>query len=491
MKRESNKQKNPPSKRTVQIVCYNCNKSGHLARNCRNRSRPAAQANQIEDELVAMISEVNVIGGSEGWWLDTGASRHVCHDLSLFRKYNEVKDKSILLGDHHTTKVADIGEVELKFTSSKVLVLKEVLHTPEIRKNLVFGYLLNKVGFTQTIGSDLFTLTKNNVFVGKGYATDDMFKLNLEINKIASSAYMLTSFNVWHARLCHVNKRLISNMSRLNLIPKLSLHDFEKCACCSRTKITKTSHKFVTRVTEPLELIHFDLCEFDDTLTRNSKRYVVTFIDDCSDYTFIYLLKNKSDAYEMFKVFVIEVENPFNKRIKRLRSDRGTEYDSVAFNEFYNSKGIIHETIAPYSPNMNGKVERKNRTLTELVVAILLESGAAPSWWGEIIKTVNYVLNRIPKSNCKTSPYEVLKHKTSNLTYLRTWGCLAYVRIPNPKRRKLASRTYECVFIGYTENSKAYKFYDLENKLIIESNDVDFFEDRFPFKSRNSGDLYS
>ena len=69
---------------------------------------------------------------------------------------------------------------------------------------------------------------------------------------------------------------------------------------------------------------------------------------------------------------------------------------------------------------MNGKVERKNRTLTELVVAILLESGAAPSWWGEIIKTVNYVLNRIPKSNSKTSPYEVLKHKTSNLSYLRT-----------------------------------------------------------------------
>ncbi|KAL0559604.1 hypothetical protein IC582_004219 [Cucumis melo] len=193
----------------------------------------------------------------------------------------------------------------------------------------------------------------------------------------------------------------------------------------------------------------------------------------------------------MFKVFVTEIENQFNKRIKRLRSDRGTEYDSVAFNEFYSSKGIIHETTAPYSPEMNGKAERKNRTLTELVVAILLESGAAPSWWEEIIKSVNYVLNRIPKSNSKTSLYEVLKHKTPNLSYLRTWGCLAYVRIPDPKRRKLASRAYECVFIGYAENSKTYRFYDLENKVIIESNDVDFFEDIFPFKSRNSGGLCS
>ncbi|KAA0048175.1 putative Polyprotein [Cucumis melo var. makuwa] len=114
------------------------------ARNCRKKSHPAAQANLIEDELVAMISEVNVIRGSEDWWLDTGASRHVCHDLSFSRKYNEVKDKNIVLEDHHTTKVAGIGEVELKFTSDKTLVLKEVLHTAEIQKNLVFGYLLNK-----------------------------------------------------------------------------------------------------------------------------------------------------------------------------------------------------------------------------------------------------------------------------------------------------------------------------------------------------------
>ncbi|KAA0049683.1 uncharacterized protein E5676_scaffold106G001350 [Cucumis melo var. makuwa] len=77
--------------------------------------------------------------------INTGASLHVCHDLNLFRKYNEVKDKNILLGDHHTTKVASIGEVELKFTSGKTLVLKEVLHTLEIRKNLVSGYLLNKI----------------------------------------------------------------------------------------------------------------------------------------------------------------------------------------------------------------------------------------------------------------------------------------------------------------------------------------------------------
>ena len=135
----------------VQIVFYNCNKPDHLVRNYRNRNHPTTQVNLIEDEYVAMISKANVIGGSEGWWLDTGASRHVCHNLSLFRKYNEIKDKNILLGDHLTTKVAGVGEVELKFTFGKTLVLKEALHTPEIRKNLVSRCLHNKVGFSQTI----------------------------------------------------------------------------------------------------------------------------------------------------------------------------------------------------------------------------------------------------------------------------------------------------------------------------------------------------
>ncbi len=136
---------------------------------------------------------------------------------------------------------------------------------------------------------------------------------------------------------------------------------------------------------------------------------------------------------------------------------------------------------------MNGKAERKNRTLTELVVAIMLNSGAASHWWGEILLTVCYVLNRVLKSKNKISPFEILNKRQPNVSYFRTWGCLAYVRIPDPKKVKLASRAYECVFIGYAVNSKAYRFYDLNAKVIIESNDVDFYENRFPFKSINSG----
>ncbi|KAK2362991.1 myosin-16 [Trifolium repens] len=198
-------------------------------------------------------------------------------------------------------------------------------------------------------------------------------------------------------------------------------------------------------------------------------------------------MKNKSEALDMFKTFVTEIENQFSKKIKRLRSDRRTEYDSTLCNNFYKEHGIIHETTTPYSPEMNGKAERKNRTFTELVVASMLYVGAASHWWGEIILNVFYILNRVPKANIVVSPYEILKKRQLNLSYLRTWGCLTHVRIPDPKRVKLASRAYECVFIGYAANNKAYRFFDLNAKVIIESIDADFYEDKFPFKSTNSG----
>jgi len=346
-----------------------------------------------EQPYTAMITEINMVGGSDGWWMDTGASRHVCFDRAMFKTYTTTYEQKVLLGNSYTTEVAGIGDVELKFTSGKTLVLKEVMHTPKIRKNLVSGFLLNKDGFEQIIGADMYTITKNGIFIGKGYATDDMFKLNIDMNKISSSAYMFCDFNIWHARICHVNKRIISNMSYLKLIPKLSSTDFEKCQFCSQAKLTKGSHKSVTKETELFDLIHSDICELDGNLTRNGQRNFITFIDDCSDYTYVYLMKNKSDALDMFKIFVKEIETQFNKRIKRFRSDRGIEYLSHASNEYYKELRIIHETTTPYSPEMNGKAKRKNRTFTELVVAIMLNSGAAPHWWGEILLTVSYVLN--------------------------------------------------------------------------------------------------
>ena len=97
------------------------------------------------------------------------------------------------------------------------------------------SFLLNKASFKQTMESNNYVITKKRLFVGKGYACDGMFKLNVENNKAStSSVYMLSSISFWHARLCHINSRYVGIMSSLGLIPRLS-KDFEKCETCSQS----------------------------------------------------------------------------------------------------------------------------------------------------------------------------------------------------------------------------------------------------------------
>ena len=102
-------------------------------------------------------------------------------------------------------------------------------------------------------------------------------------------------------------------MSGLGSIPKLE-NELEKCEIFSMTKITRNPHKFVEINTELLELIHSDICEFEGHLTHGGNQYFITFID-FSKYSYIYLMKNKSDAFEKLSIFLKEVENTFDKKI--------------------------------------------------------------------------------------------------------------------------------------------------------------------------------
>jgi hypothetical protein len=106
-----------------------------------------------------------------------------------------------------------------------------------------------------------------------------------------------------------------------------------------------------------------------------------------------------------------------------------------------------------------------------------------------LLLTACHVLNRVPhKNKIKITPYELWKGYKPNLGYFRVWGCLAFVRLTNPKRPKIGVRTITCAFLGYAKNSTAYRFLDIQNNIIFESGDAIFHEEKFPFKSKNSGD---
>ena len=255
------------------------------------------------------------------------------------------------MGNSSTSKIEGTGKVVLKMTTGKFLTLKDVLHVLEIQKNLVSGSLSSKNGFKLVFESNKLSLFKSGMYVGKGYLSNGLFKMNvmtvIDNNKGASFVYMLESSNVWHGRLGHVNYYTLDRLINLNFLNlKLILIISVKFVWNLRW----LEHLLkVERSTGPLELIHSDVCDMKVVQTRGGKKYFITFIDDCTRYYDVYLLRSKAKAIESFIQYKNEVENQLNKKIKVIRSDRGGEYESP-FGEFYLQHGIVHQTTTPYSP---------------------------------------------------------------------------------------------------------------------------------------------
>ena len=460
-------------KQKFQGKCFNCDKIGHKSSECRlpkkNKNHEANVVNDITQDvadidLCAVISEVNLVGSNpREWWIDTGATRHICSDKGLFTSFEPMNGEKLFMGNSATSEIEGQGKVVLKMTSGKELTLNNVLYVPEIRKNLVSGSLLSKHGFRMVFESDKVVLTKSGMYVGKGYVTEGLFKLNVmtvvpKINKVKqSSAYLIESSNLWHGRLGHVNYDTLRRLINLEHIPAFHIDSKHKCETCVEAKLTRSSFHTIERNTEPLDLIHSDVCDLKSVQTRGGNKYFITFVDDNTKYCYVYLLKSKDEAIEKFVLYKNEVENQLNKKIKVLRSDRGGEYESP-FGEFCAEHGIIHQTTAPYSPQQNGVAERKNRTLKEMMNAMLLSSGLSQNMWGEAVLTANYLLNKVPRKKENKTPYELWNGRRPSYKYLRMWGCLAKVAVPTPKKVKIGPKTVDCIFIGYAHNSSAYRF---------------------------------
>lgn len=302
--------------------CFVCDKIGHRAKDCRKHkdqgteNKKPAQANIIEMEKFSMdvfdislstvVSKVNLVGNTREWWVDTSATRHICANKTMFSSYQAVDGEELFMGSSSTSKVEGLGKVVLKMTSGKELTLNDVLHVPDIRKNLVSGSLLSKRGFRLVSESDKFILNKSGMYLGKGYVSEGLFKMNVmpivtsKNNKNSSSVYLLESSNLWHDRLGHVNFDALRRLMNLDCLPTFKIDPTHKCEICLEAKHTRTPFHSIETSTEPLELIHSDICDLKYVQTRCGKKYFITSIDDCTRYCHVYLIKSNDEALEMF-----------------------------------------------------------------------------------------------------------------------------------------------------------------------------------------------
>ena len=161
-------------------------------------------------------------------------------------------------------------------------------------------------------------------------------------------------------------------------------------------------------------------------MTRGGKKFYVTFIDDYSRFTRVYLFRNKDKAFNMFLSYKAEEDYQLDRKIKRIRSNRGGEY--IPLNDYCENEGIIHEVTPPYSPEPNGVVERKNMTLKEMMNSLLVSASAPDNLWGEAKLSTCHLQNRISYKKTGKTPYELWKGHAPNLKYLKVGVfCQGYV----------------------------------------------------------------
>ncbi|GKA06736.1 retrovirus-related pol polyprotein from transposon TNT 1-94 [Tanacetum coccineum] len=261
----------------------------------------------------------------------------------------------------------------------------------------------------------------------------------------------------------------------------------ETCLVAHISSEAHASHKAknIVLMTRCLELLHMDLFGPSAVRSYGGNRYTLVIVDDYSRYTWTRFLKDKTEAFDQFEIFSRKIQNQLGCSIVSIRTDHGREFDNeMQFGEFCNANGITHNFSAPRTPQSNGVVERKNRTLQEMSRTMLNEQSLPQKFWCNAVDTSTYILNRILiRAILGKTPYELLRGRKPTLDYFRVFGSKCFILNTKDYLTKFDPKSYEGVFLGYSQNSKAYIILNKHTRKVKESLNVTFDETPPPSKT--------
>lgn len=495
--RQKTKKKKPEKKETTstdgtfKYKCHYCRKVGHKAAECPDKKENAKAA---EDESFLALQSMNISYRTDcderetRWCLDSGCTSHLCNDGGRFTQSSDIKHATLNLANHTSAEVKGRGTVRIETTNGetvKGIQLKDTLHVPDLRSNLMSVAKIVDAEYT-------VTFDKNRAEIRKKKDRDilliadrigDLYYVRESPEQLAcvsSTNIKKSQLQIWHERLGHLNESDLLEMHKREAVLGMKIRKGEKlppCEVCSSGKLTALSFpKSSQKNTDILDIIHTDVCGPMRTESRGKAKYFITFTDDCSRWTAVYFLQNKSDVLRIFKEFKKYVEKQTGRKLKCLRSDNGKEFCNRAFDDYLKEEGIGRRLTTPHTPQQNGVTERKNRTLVEMARCMLTQSGLPRSFWAEAIMTANYVRNRcITNVLHGKTPFEIWTKKRPNIENLRIFGELAYVLDKNPSKGKFDPRGIKCLFVGYDTSAKGYRVWVPSEQKIKISRDVKFF----------------
>ncbi|KAJ9561621.1 hypothetical protein OSB04_006781 [Centaurea solstitialis] len=416
--------------------------------------------------------------------VSNGAFRHVTGQRNILFHYVVRAEGFVKLVDKRRVPILGYGRM-----TNGEHVIKNVRYIEGLPFNLFSSSQFCDSGYLVTqfvIGSTVKNEDDNEVLRARrnGHLYTTIFYAipqQLEAVVLLAKATKEESW-LWHQRLSHQNFRDMNKLVSKHLVkglPETRLFKETLCSACEKGKMKKSSHppKMETNCHRPLDMLHMDLGGPMRVESLARKKYMLVLVDEYSRYTWLEFLRAKSDAADLIIAFIKRIQVLLGRQVKKLRSYNRSELRNVKLQSFLEEVGITHNFSVVRTPQQNGVVERKNRTLVEAARSLMVHSGVPPSLWAEVVSTACFTQNKtlIVKQTGKTA-YEMVNKRKTNIKFFRVFDCICYLLNNKEDLGKFDAKLDESIFIGYSLKSTTYRVYNKRTRSIFESRYVDFSE---------------
>ena len=294
------------------------------------------------------------------------------------------------------------------------------------------------------------------------------------------------SEDVWHHRLGHPSDKVLQYISDTH--PYVCFKQNTVCDTCHYAKQHKLPFLHSNnRSNNIFDMIHVDIWGPFASPSIHGHRFFLTVVDDHSRYTWIFLMRHKSETRTTLSNFINLINNQFGIKIKVIRSDNGNEF---AYHDLYNSFGIIHQTSCIETPQQNYVVERKHQHIFNVTRSLIFQSKIPEIYWSFAVIHVVHLINRIPSIVLgKKSLYELVYKELPDLQNLKVFGSLCFACTIERNRSKRDLRLKKCVFLGYKSGTKGYIVLDINSREILVTRNIKFYEHVFPCIKNHDHDI--
>ncbi|KAJ9544671.1 hypothetical protein OSB04_024378 [Centaurea solstitialis] len=400
------------------------------------------------------------------WYVDSGCSTHMTGYKELLHNFVERPGGTVSFGNK-TTRVIKGYSI---LTNGKVSI-KKVLYVEGLSHNL-FSASQFCDGYNIVLFSIINCLIINSdgVEIFEGRRFYNLYVVDFPVIDSSKPVCLFSKATkgeswLWHRRFSHQNFSDISKLANGGLVkglPKLTFDRDSLCPACQMGKMKRSSHKSKTESScqSPLEMIHMDLCGPMRIQSISGKKYILVMVDEYSRYTWLEFLRMKSEAPELI-----------------IKSDNGTKFKNATLDAYLTSVGISHNFSGAYTPQQNGVVERRNRTLVEAARTMLAYSGLPLIFWAEAVSTACFTQNRtIINKRFRKTPYHIINRRVPNVKYFHVFGCRCYILKNWDNLGKFDKKADEGYFLGYSLTSKTFRVYNKRTKMVMETVYVTFDE---------------